>query len=130
MCTYTNVAVDNLVEGLAAAGVKPLRVAYGGKVKADLAERTLDFKMSIHPLNSSLDAVTKEADASSTRLLKLKDKKATLSINSEKRLTFEMIALERQQGTLKRKIYRMKQVILRDILSKADVVRALLLDHI
>ena len=32
ICTYTNVAVDNLVEGLMKAGLKPLRVGFGGKV--------------------------------------------------------------------------------------------------
>ena len=33
VCTYTNVAVDNLVEGLVAGGLHPVRVGSEGSIK-------------------------------------------------------------------------------------------------
>ena len=55
MCTYTNVAVDNLVEGLVSAGLKPLRIGSGERVKSSLDVYTLDHKISIHPLKPQID---------------------------------------------------------------------------
>ena len=42
ICTYTNVAVDNLVEGLAASGLKPLRIGFEGKVEEKLEQWTIE----------------------------------------------------------------------------------------
>jgi len=58
--TYTNVAVDNLVEGFAAVGVKPLRIAFGGKVKPSLLEHTLDYKFDRHPLKPEVDRLANQ----------------------------------------------------------------------
>lgn len=41
VCTYTNAAVDNLVEGIVATGLKPLRVGSEASVREDLAHRSL-----------------------------------------------------------------------------------------
>jgi hypothetical protein len=47
ICTFTNVAVDNLVEGLAASGLKPLRIGCEGKVEENLEQWTIDVILSI-----------------------------------------------------------------------------------
>ncbi|KAJ3783182.1 hypothetical protein GGU10DRAFT_405245 [Lentinula aff. detonsa] len=45
---YTNVAFDNLVEGLAKAGLKPLRAASAGKTKESLVKWTLEYQLQSH----------------------------------------------------------------------------------
>ncbi|KAG8939053.1 hypothetical protein FRC00_014232, partial [Tulasnella sp. 408] len=60
ICTYTNVAVDNLIEALIAAGVNPLRVASPGKVKESIAQYSLEAKMEAHRSKPELDKLTKE----------------------------------------------------------------------
>ena len=60
MCTYTNVAVDNLVEGLAKVGLKPLRVGSDGKVRASLEQYTLEYQSEMHPLKPEHDKVVEQ----------------------------------------------------------------------
>jgi hypothetical protein len=55
VCTYTNVAVDNLVEGFAASGLNPLRVGFAGRVPAPLHPYTLDARIELHPLKKDID---------------------------------------------------------------------------
>jgi hypothetical protein len=49
VCTYTNVAVDNLVEGFVTAGLDPVRIGYG-QIKSTLQEHSFEFKIEKHPL--------------------------------------------------------------------------------
>ncbi|EEB91721.1 hypothetical protein MPER_09875, partial [Moniliophthora perniciosa FA553] len=63
VCTYTNVAVDNLVEGLANAGLRPLRASSAGKVKPALQEHTLEWKMLQHPSQPALKSLNERQDA-------------------------------------------------------------------
>ena len=60
MCTYTNVAVDNLLEGFINAGLKPLRVGFEGKAKAGLGEYMLEHQFDMHPLRRAFERVAKE----------------------------------------------------------------------
>ena len=41
--------MDNLVEGMAAAGLKPLRVGYGPSIRPDLIPYSLHHKLEVHP---------------------------------------------------------------------------------
>lgn len=49
VCTYTNVAVDNLVEGIADAGMNPLRVGNEGGVRDGLEKWSMQAQMERHP---------------------------------------------------------------------------------
>lgn len=60
MCTYTNVAVDNLVESLVASGVRPLRVGAAGRVKESLAAHSLEAKIDAHPAKPAIDKLKDE----------------------------------------------------------------------
>jgi hypothetical protein len=52
VCTYTNVAVDNLVEGLVKAGLQPLRIGPDGRVKESLLPFSLKGRLKGHALHA------------------------------------------------------------------------------
>ncbi|KAG5650472.1 hypothetical protein H0H81_012135, partial [Sphagnurus paluster] len=131
VCTYTNVAVDNLVEGLVAGGVKALRVGSGSHVRASLLEYTLDHKLAIHPLASELIRLVQEEEKLAHKLddlsKRLSDvqrqaKTSTRMQTKAANMTRAVLALEANQSSLRSKKYGMRQEMLRDVLSEADVV--------
>jgi len=130
VCTYTNVAVDNLVEGFVAAGVKPLRVGYGGKIKSTLYEHTLDAKLEAHPLKPKADQALKEQESIEKKRGELYQRivAAEKSGKAERleRMRSALAMLERQILALRAKLYAMHQEMLSDITAAADVVSGLL----
>lgn len=131
VCTYTNVAVDNLVEGFAATGAKPVRVAFGGQVKGSLQEHTLDYKIDRHRLKPSLDKLTEEERTLRTDIQELEKlifqtaKKAKKGGPLQVRLSRMRVAMNVKTRTFnvtRSKIYGMRQTMLREILGQADVV--------
>jgi hypothetical protein len=89
VCTYTNVAVDHLVEGLSLVGLNPLRVGFAGKVKPSLAPYTLDAQIEVHPLKKDIDFLNgqianlvKSLKSAKTRL----DKGESISIEGREKL--------------------------------------------
>lgn len=139
VCTYTNVAVDNLVEGLYASGVKPLRVGYGGKVKSSLSQHTLEYKLEHHALRPEFTRLTEEGEKLRKKqgLLQKKIRELSKKIDSGSdggaavtrarrsldRSEQEGIMMERQENVLRSKLYAIRQEMLRDIVAQADVVR-------
>lgn len=124
VCTFTNVAVDNLVEGFAAKGLKPLRVSFSGKARASITEHTLDHKVNGHELKKPLDKI--EADLARL-LVGVADLKKTLrDVQPEtakyNKLLSRVIAMERREKALSSKGYVMKQMMLKDIVDNADVI--------
>ncbi|TFK69818.1 P-loop containing nucleoside triphosphate hydrolase protein, partial [Pluteus cervinus] len=126
LCTYTNAAVDNLVEGLAAVGLKPLRVAAGGRVKPQLQEYTLEDKRSIHPKKPELDRLEKQEQDLEGEIKNLQQKRELVDDSSlEKRLQNldnQMTHKKNRLRWLRGRIYALDQEILRDVLSQADVL--------
>lgn len=134
MCTYTNVAVDNLVEGFVNAGLKPLRVGFGSRIRASLKEYSLDYLLSKHPLQplcletiALLEQLEDEINQLGSRLSEVVKKLEKGNINKALQQRAEnmykaMAMKDRQQTQLKGKIYGLQQEMLHDIVKSADVV--------
>lgn len=110
--------------------MKPLRVAFGGKVKPSLHEHTLDHKLERHPLKPKVDKleedelrIRKEIAALTKKIREL-DTSGRHQIRLD-RMRSDLIVKERQQKVTGSKKYHFKQQMLRDILSDADVVRSM-----
>jgi superfamily I DNA and/or RNA helicase len=129
VCTYTNVAVDNLVEGFAAAGVKPLRVGFGAKIKPSLHEYTLDAKLEAHHLKLKVDQLLKDQETVERKLEALESRIVAAEKSGSEKLGNMRTAstvLERQVLALRAKLYALHQEMLNDITATADVVSDLL----
>jgi regulator of nonsense transcripts 1 len=129
--------VDNLVEGFAQAGVKPLRVGYNGVVREPLLQHSLDYKLQQHPLHRPLTASVEEESKVTPAIQKLlkdcedlnakveasvRPRKSTLQRVSNMKKA--IINLGERQAFLKRRIYAMQQDMLKDVIEAADVVRS------
>ncbi len=56
---YTNAAVDNLAEGLAARGLQTLRFGVTSRIREDLDKLTLEYRQKNHHLAPQYDATVK-----------------------------------------------------------------------
>jgi hypothetical protein len=131
VCTYTNVAVDNLVEGFVKAGLKPLRIAFSGKVKPEIEEYTYQQAMARHFLKPRLDELTAQCEqaAGNLRLIDeqirekaLTDTGSAQSQKALERLRIRRTSAERRVHGLQAERYRTEQVILQEMLQEAQVV--------
>lgn len=100
---YTNVAVDNLLEGLLKENIKALRIGQPSKVNQELLSSTLESKIEESPLNQEIqkkEKLIEEAIASQSI-----DKKILLMIQQNKK-----------------DIQVLKKQIVQKILSSHDVI--------
>ncbi|KAJ2935326.1 hypothetical protein H1R20_g1768, partial [Candolleomyces eurysporus] len=141
VCTYTNVAVDNLVEGMANAGIKPLRVGYGPAIRPDLIEHSLHHKLEMHQrapelkkLEDDETRIQEKIEDLHKKIHELADRmgisfrdtlngKVTARFEGRVRnMTGTLDSLSRQIGMVKAKKYALQQAMLRDVLEEADVI--------
>ena len=104
----SNVAVDNLLEGLLNLGVKAVRFGRPVKVREHLREATLDAQVAIHPKQDEINFIREENDAIKSKLHDLKGKEKGLA--------------HRDINKNYREIRDIEQRIFEDVLSKSEVV--------
>ncbi|KAF5391639.1 hypothetical protein D9757_002469 [Collybiopsis confluens] len=134
VCTYTNVAVDNLVEGLAKAGLKPLRAASAGKTKASLVHWTLEDQFMKHPrypewkeLEIRGEKLTESIKDVGKKIRKLEGKQTKDGLTEREqiiksRMAEDLARKKRNLGAVKQRAYGLEQEMTRQIVENADVI--------
>lgn len=124
------------MEGLAKAGVKPLRVGSQGNIRSSLIPHSLDHKLQTHPLYSTfkkaaeeIDNLAKEIRALDLRYAKhLRKTEEQAETPTKRQVTMaENIFKDREMKTLRlksiqKKSYGIEQQMMRDVVADADVV--------
>ena len=126
ICTYTNMALDHVVEGLVERGLKPLRVGIDGKVQPALREYSLEAYLDRHPRRSELERLVRDETTLQEKLRTLErniDEARTKDRSNRQANLRTMLAnVDRQFWAVRAKLYRLRQVMITDVLEQADVV--------
>ncbi|MGB1588782.1 MAG: AAA domain-containing protein [Candidatus Poseidoniaceae archaeon] len=107
-CAESNVAVDNLLEGLLNIGVKAVRFGRPVKVRESLREATLDALSAKHPKQDEIAFIQEEMDGIRAKLNDLKGKERGLA--------------HRDINKNYREIRDLESRIINDVLSGAEVL--------
>lgn len=123
-------AVDNLVESFAKAGVEPLRVGFAGRVATALHRYTLDSRVETHHLKPEVDKLRADLGAAERRLENVEAlllaAKAKGGEKKRDTLDAKRATLLTKVAGLRRRRWGKEREMLTDIVSKADVVSPLL----
>lgn len=127
--------MDNLVEGLAKAGVKPLRVGSPGNIRQSLIPHSLDYKLQCHALYPTFEKAVNDLGSLSADIAKfvVRYGKTVQKLREQKepsktrrtRAQNMLISLEmmkQRSKKLESKVFAIRQEMLRDVVSDADVV--------
>ena len=106
----SNVAVDNLLQGLMNKGIRAVRIGQPVKVRERLREATLTAKMSQHSMNDDIDAILSENKDIKRSLNRLKGK--------EKGMAY------RDMNKNWREIRTMENQIIEEIIDDAEIIVA------
>ncbi|KAI0728353.1 P-loop containing nucleoside triphosphate hydrolase protein [Irpex lacteus] len=139
-CTFTNGAVDNVIEGLVAASLRPLRVGTSSKIKEDLSEYILEEQIENHHYRSP--TLKKFRDQAMHTLAEIKKLNQLIRELKEKiddaggegsamykrlrprleNMEFEVAQLGRLESVQRGRAYKLYMEILEDVVKCADVV--------
>lgn len=126
VCAHTNVAVDNLLEGLNDHGVKAVRLGATERVRPSLMDLNLDLKLAEHPLYDEVEALQRAKDEpfqqpgdGSSKLYSL-DVALRLIVNTVAPTDWRRIMAKK--GEIDQKFYGKRSRMLQEVLADADVV--------
>ena len=124
VCTYTNMALDHIVEGLVRRGLKPLRVGLDAKVRPALKNYVLEAYLDRHPRRNDLERLVRGEMRlqEKAELLKKKFVEASKTSSRVADLRTMLANLDRQLWVLKAKVFRLRQEMITDVLKEVDVV--------
>lgn len=129
LCTYTNAAVDNLVEGLVKAGLKPVRIAPEGRGRAAHSEYNIINKNAAHPRTPEIYRLKDKTADLNKRIKRLSDeidKQCKAEHDhfkiSLKAKTDELRDLEWEMKQSYARLSSLRQEIAQDSIFGADVV--------
>lgn len=127
VCTYTNVAVDNLVEGFVAAGLDPVRIGYG-QAKSTFQEYSLETKFEKHPLYAKYKVASddsknleKEMRRTYARIFEKREQRRPAGELSRLKCYLELLNAKKKR--LESNEGAMYHQIRTEVLASADVVR-------
>ena len=106
----SNVAVDNLLQGLLEKGVKAIRIGQPVKVRERLRESTLAAQIAQHSMNDDIDAIISENNQIKKNLNKLKGKEKGMA--------------HRDMGKNWKEIRLMEKQIIEEVISDAEIILA------
>lgn len=110
MCAHTNVAVDNVLAGLRAQGLKALRYGTASRVPESLQDLTFEARLEKHPLYRYLEHLRKEREGIQSQL-------------ADGNLSKQMAEAKQKQSTqLNRRIFMMRRRVQFEVLADADVI--------
>jgi hypothetical protein len=124
VCTYTNMALDHIVEGLVERGLKPLRVGLDAKVRPPLKEYVLEAYLDRHPRRNELERIVREEMRlqEKAQLLGMKIGEASKSPSRVANLRTILANVDRQLWVVKARVFKLRQEMITDVLKEVDVV--------
>ena len=124
VCTYTNMALDHIVEGLIGRGLKPLRVGLGAKVQPALKDYTMEAYLDRHPRRNDLERLVREEMKlqGKAQLLEMKIGEASKSPGRVANFRTMLANIDRQLWVVKARVFKLRQEMITDVLKEADVV--------
>lgn len=117
-------ALDHIVEGLVARGLKPLRVGLDAKVRPALKDYVLEAYLDRHPRRSDLERLVHEEGKlqEKIQLLKRTIEEAKNQLKRRGSVQTIMANVDRQLWAIKAKLFRLRQEMITDVLKEVDVV--------
>ena len=106
----SNVAVDNLLQGLLEKGIKAIRIGQPVKVRERLRESTLAAQIAQHSMNDDIDAIISENNQIKKNLNKLKGKEKGMA--------------HRDMGKNWKEIRLMEKQIIEEVINDAEIILA------
>jgi hypothetical protein len=124
VCTYTNMALDHIVEGLVGRGLKPLRVGLDAKVRPALKDYVLEAYLDRHPRRNELERLVREEMRlqDKAQLLEKKNGEASNKASRVANVRTILANVDRQFWVVKAKVFKLRQEMITDVLKEADVV--------